>query len=452
MANDKIQEHGAEKIESSKSGEMSLAASQKLSNEFIANTPTQSFAVRSASPRDTAQGSDGFQISNSAPAISGFLETPGNGEVDVHTAIDNASKSVDMWMYHLTDQGTVKSLIDAHNRGVDVKVILDQASLNTPSFALSYKQLQAAGVDVRPSSQAFSISHAKTMLVDGDSSYITSINLTKIPGVTRDFGVETEDPMIAQDLQKMFDADWQDAQTNGSDTPAPSSPFLVISPIQTDLPVQKLQDNQNQIDAATSSLSAAQKASANGDFAKATAQFSSLDQLAAEKDLSKLPNGNELVQLFAERMQLNQIDRIKSLIDHAQNSIVGETENLGAPEIQSSLIAAVKRGVDVELIIPEENRGANGNASAVQELLAAGVHVKEMPGPSSADKPYVHAKWLVRDQDKEAYLGSINYTRNSLNHAREIGLIMYDANSMHKMTNDFQHDWSVADSPPFAIH
>jgi phosphatidylserine/phosphatidylglycerophosphate/cardiolipin synthase-like enzyme len=111
------------------------------------------------------------------------------------------------------------------------------------------------------------------------------------------------------------------------------------------------------------------------------------------------------------------------------------------------------------LIIPESDRGTNFNAKAVQALLAAsapleakglpGIHIKEMPGPETVDKPYTHAKWLVADDNNEGYLGSENYTNNSLHHSREIGLILNDAPTMQKMVNDFNHDWARADAPPF---
>ena len=172
-----------------------------------------------------------------------------------------------------------------------------------------------------------------------------------------------------------------------------------------------------------------------------------------------MPDGDNLVGLFAEKMQLNNIDRIQSLIDRAKTKVVGETENLGAQEIQDSIISAAKRGVEIDLIIPEVDRSTNYNAAAVQTLLAAsvdiekqgfpGIHIKEMPGPQSQDKPYTHAKWLVADDNSESYLGSENFTNNSLHHAREIGIIINDPATMQKMVNDFNHDWSVSDGPPF---
>lgn len=457
----------------------SADAKQRLSSEFVSEpAPHARRSGGGGSHQPKPSGDDSTDtgsttqsggippISDGAPRITSFLEEPGNGENAVHQAILGAQKSVQMWMYHLTDPGSISALEKAHENGRDVSVILDSKSLQTPSFDVGPKALQADGVNTVPSSDAFNISHAKTFLIDGKDSYITSINLTKTANVTRDFGISTDDPMIASDLNNLFQADLKNAQTNGGDTPALVSPFLVVSPIDTAPNAQTLQTNQSQINDAVASLSPSQKAAAINDFSKATSTFTvaqnstmELDQLAAERDLSKMPNGAQLVELFAEKMQAEQINRIQGVIDHAQTKVVGETENLGATEIQNSIIAAAKRGVEVDLIIPEADRGANFNGPAVAALLAAskpieaqglpGIHIKEMPGPQSVDTPYTHAKWLVADNNKEAYLGSENYTNNSLHHSREIGIIINDAPTMQKMVNDFTHDWSVADGPPF---
>ena len=143
-------------------------------------------------------------------------------------------------------------------------------------------------------------------------------------------------------------------------------------------------------------------------------------------------------------MQLNNIDRIVGLINRAQTSLEGESENIGEPAVQSALIAAAKRGVDVELIIPGCDEGANNNAPAVKALIAGGVHVKEMPGPSTVQDPYMHAKWWIRDNDQEGFLGSENFTINSLHNSREIGLVFYDQSTMQKMVSNFATDWNAA--------
>jgi phosphatidylserine/phosphatidylglycerophosphate/cardiolipin synthase-like enzyme len=165
-------------------------------------------------------------------------------------------------------------------------------------------------------------------------------------------------------------------------------------------------------------------------------------------------------------MQDENIDRIAGIFDRAQTKVVGETENIGAPDVLNSIINAAKRGVEVDLVIPGNSLGnVAKNSQAVSQLEAAsadiekqglpGIHIKEMPpigngGQSlpNPDQPYVHAKWLVADENKEAYLGSVNFTPNSLYAAREIGLIFEDSPTMQKMVTAFNKDWNAAQLPP----
>ena len=158
-------------------------------------------------------------------------------------------------MYHLTRSWFhAEALINAKNNGADVQVILDQSSLKSTEFNQSYNQLKADNVDVVPSSKGFDISHGKTFLINGTDSYITSINLTKASGTTRDYGVETDDPTIAQDLKNLFQADLQNAQTGGTETPAPISPFLVDTPIPETTNTAGLQANEAAVTSAEAGM------------------------------------------------------------------------------------------------------------------------------------------------------------------------------------------------------
>jgi phosphatidylserine/phosphatidylglycerophosphate/cardiolipin synthase-like enzyme len=461
MANNEIQEPSSLSVSNG-----SDASKQKLTDEFLSSQRSMTGASAASSDNSTSTGIP--KISDAAPHITGYMEQPGNGENIVKHAIENAHQSVNMWMFHLSDPSAAQSLIAAHDQNhADVQVILDKNNLaKDPNASRLADQMKADGITVVPSSDAFTITHPKTFVIDGKTSYITSMNLTRALPHFRDFGISTDDPMIANDLDRLFQADLKNSAGNTKDTPAPVSPFLLVSPIVDAPDASALSVDQQNIDAALSGYSDIQKSAAQADFGKASKEFSPDQQLAAERDLSQMQNGDQLVQLFAQKMQDENIDRIAGIFDRAQTKVVGETENIGAPDVLNSIINAAKRGVEVDLVIPGNSLGnVAKNSQAVSQLEAAsadiekqglpGIHIKEMPpigngGQSlpNPDQPYVHAKWLVADENKEAYLGSVNFTPNSLYAAREIGLIFEDSPTMQKMVTAFNKDWNAAQLPP----
>lgn len=155
----------------------------------------------------------------------------GDGHAAFAHAIDGAQHSIELTMFHLTDEAIVAALTRAAARGVAVRVILDGKGLHAATHRRAADALRAGGVEVRPSSPAFSITHTKAMVVDRDAVFVTAINLTRDADRTRDFGVITHDRAIAGDVEALFDADWRDAETGRRDTPVLHAPSLVVSPV-----------------------------------------------------------------------------------------------------------------------------------------------------------------------------------------------------------------------------
>lgn len=164
---------------------------------------------------------------------------PADGHKPVVDAIDHAVKSVQMTMYHLTDLDVIDALAGARKRKLDVRVILDGESLKKPRFAAGAQALTAAGVLVRPSSPAFSITHEKALLIDGTKAVIMSMNMTQTASDTRDYGIITENPGIVAEWESVFNADWMNAQTGRGETPRVHRADLLWSPVNSE---KKLKD------------------------------------------------------------------------------------------------------------------------------------------------------------------------------------------------------------------
>ena len=166
------------------------------------------------------------------PALQ-LLVTPSPDHKPFVDAIDGAHTSVDMAMFHLTDPQAIEALVKAAKRHVAVRVILDGASLKDPKLARIQTRLHDAGVDVRASSTAFSITHEKAMVVDRQAAFITAINLTKPVATTRDFGIVTHDRSIVDEVERVFEADLDNAKNSTGETPELHVASLVWSPVDS---------------------------------------------------------------------------------------------------------------------------------------------------------------------------------------------------------------------------
>ncbi len=58
-------------------------------------------------------------------------------------------------------------------------------------------------------------------------------------------------------------------------------------------------------------------------------------------------------------------------------------------------------------------------------------------------KKSLHAKVIIRDSEK-AFVGSFNYTENSLENNREVGLFI-SGDAVTKIHNVFESDWQTAE-------
>jgi len=89
--------------------------------------------------------------------------------------INSAQDYVYVEMYVFTNKRIMEALADADNRGVDVRVILEN-SIDINQDAYLY--LKSHGVETRWASKNYRITHAKLMLIDGKKVFIGSPNFS----------------------------------------------------------------------------------------------------------------------------------------------------------------------------------------------------------------------------------------------------------------------------------
>jgi phosphatidylserine/phosphatidylglycerophosphate/cardiolipin synthase-like enzyme len=129
--------------------------------------------------------------------------------------IQKARESIHVEMFCLTDKDVIKDIIGAHNRGVEVKVLLDATPTQDGTIInrAAAEQLKEAGVEVRwfrrdPNSTRKL--HSKIGIFDGKETVLGSANWTfKGLNVNREANVDVRSKKVATVFEEMFQKDWE---------------------------------------------------------------------------------------------------------------------------------------------------------------------------------------------------------------------------------------------------
>ena len=140
-----------------------------------------------------------------------LLVMPDDGAEAVVALIDQASEQLLLKQFKLQSEAVEAALLRAHQRGVQVRVMLNPHTSggdrwNDDAYAL----LTSMGIAVAWTSEAFPVTHEKSMVVDQSHALIATFNLAdKYFTATRDYGVVTSNQRAVQQVIAGFEADWQ---------------------------------------------------------------------------------------------------------------------------------------------------------------------------------------------------------------------------------------------------
>lgn len=294
--------------------------------------------------------------------VTVFVE-PAAGETPILNAINNATTSIYVELYLLTDTNVITALEHAAQRGLDVRVMLDPDpfGVGTTQPAQTLQALSKAGVQTKDTSPDFTFTHEKGMVIDGKTAYIMTCNLTKsaLGGssstTNREYGmIDTESTDVAAVLG-IFTADWNRSSFTLTDND------LVLSPVNS-----------------------------RSDFT--------------------------------------------ALINMAQSSLKIEAEEMQDSSIEQAIVNARSRGVTVQVILPSND---SSNTSGITTLKNGSVSVSE------DTHFFMHAKLIIVD-GTEAFVGSENISATSLDHNRELGILISKASVISTLASTFSSD--LADS------
>ena len=139
-----------------------------------------------------------------------IIVLPDDTGQEIIDAIDSARESILVKMFLFSDPGLISAIIAAKNRGVKVKVMLNPARNNGEEENEETRRiLEEAGIEVRDSNPDFSITHEKSMVIDGKMAFIKSLNWeTKNLTETRDYAIITHHLHEVKEIILCFEADW----------------------------------------------------------------------------------------------------------------------------------------------------------------------------------------------------------------------------------------------------
>lgn len=130
-----------------------------------------------------------------------------------------------------------------------------------------------------------------------------------------------------------------------------------------------------------------------------------------------------------------------ALIAEASSTLDVYNEEMADPRITQALEAAAARGVSVRVVMTY----ATNWKQALNELTQSGVSVRTY---ASSAAFYIHAKAIVAD-DSEAFVGSENFSMQSLDQNRELGILLTRPDIIEELESTFTHDYAAA--RPYAV-
>src|SRR5437868_699660 len=154
---------------------------------------------------------------------------PGDSFFPLVSAIDSAAHSIKMTIFRMDDPIVRDALKAAVARGVKVQALVAQEARGWVKRNKKLStDLAELGIDVKiheSVNKKIKRYHYKILTVDDSQSLVLTFNPTKLNlHYARDFGVLIRDPLIAAELNRLFDADWSGERFKPADT------ALVISP------------------------------------------------------------------------------------------------------------------------------------------------------------------------------------------------------------------------------
>src|SRR5262245_40160321 len=143
-------------------------------------------------------------------ASRSIIILPDDSAKPILEVIAAATKSLRIKMFVFSDPALLKAVIAAHDRGVNVRVMLNPSRrTGEDDNKASRKALSNKGIEVKDSNPRFGLTHEKSMVADDHTALVKSLNWsTENLTETRDYAVVTSHAQEVDEIVRCFEADW----------------------------------------------------------------------------------------------------------------------------------------------------------------------------------------------------------------------------------------------------
>ena len=135
---------------------------------------------------------------------------PEDSNAVIIDAISRAKRTLAIKIFVFKDSSLLRQVIQAHARGVKVRVMLNPQRRNGKKENDETRAaLTESGVEVKDSNPAFDLTHEKSMVVDDEIAFVQSFNWDSEAFLaSRDYAIITSRKSEVADILACFDADW----------------------------------------------------------------------------------------------------------------------------------------------------------------------------------------------------------------------------------------------------
>ncbi|UAN48709.1 phospholipase D family protein [Serratia sp. JSRIV001] len=148
------------------------------------------------------------------PTIEAGFSPEGSALQLVLNTLDSAKQSIRMMGYSFTSPEVVKALVNAHQRGVDVKIVLDDKGNRNKANQAAINIVVNAGIQLRTNGH-YAIMHDKVIIQDNHTVEVGSFNYTRAAARANSESVLVIREMPA--LAQSYLAHWQSRWDDGTD-------------------------------------------------------------------------------------------------------------------------------------------------------------------------------------------------------------------------------------------
>ena len=148
------------------------------------------------------------------PSLDVGFSPEGSAQQLVLRTLDDAQESIRLMGYSFTSPEIVKSLVAARQRGVDVRVVVDDRGNRSKASQAAMNVVVNAGIPLRTNSQ-YKIMHDKVIITNGQNVELGSFNYTRSAAESN-----SENALVVRGvpaLAQTYLTHWQSRGERGSD-------------------------------------------------------------------------------------------------------------------------------------------------------------------------------------------------------------------------------------------